>query len=175
MCVPSLPDVTGFTNNAFKNITLFLHLFADHLKCKLHFYSRHCNLQWYQFIFRTYINTYLSLKKNLLALAVTQRLGFEGGQKERGREKERERERLRLLFFLHLFACFLEVPYTRLSDDFDVLGIGTVAGSLAAVFDSRDLLWALVGCTAPSLYLKFILSFQALWLQDSAPNSWRQL
>lgn len=70
------------------------------------------------------------------------------------------------MFFLRLFACFLEVPYTRLSDGFDVLGIGTVAGSLAAVFDSRDLLWALVGCTAPSLYLKSILSFQALWLRD---------
>lgn len=97
----------------------------------------------------------------------------EGVEKER--ERERVGERLRLLVFLRLFASFLEVPYTRLSDGFDVLGIGTVAGSLAAVFDSRDLLWALVGCTAPSLYLKSILSFQALWLRDSAPNSWRKL
>ena len=58
----------------------------------------------------------------------------------------------------------MEVSCTRLSDGFDVLGIGTVAGSLDAAFDSRDLLRALVGCTVPSLYLKSILSFQALWL-----------
>ena len=86
-----------------------------------------------------------------------------GGEKK-GKERERGREIERLLFFLRLFACFLEVSCTRLSDGFDVLGIGTVAGSLDAVFDSRDLLRALVGCTAPSLYLKSILSFQALWL-----------
>ena len=78
-----------------------------------------------------------------------------GGGEKKGKERER------LLFFLRLFACFLEVPYTRLSDAFDVLGIGTVAGSLVAVFDSRGLLWALVGCTAPSLYLKFILSISS--------------
>lgn len=97
---------------------------------------------------------------------MTLRLGFKrwGGREKRERKREGGGERERLLFFLRLFACFLEVSCTRLSDGFDVLGIGTVAGSLDAVFDSRDLLRALVGCTAPSLYLKSILSFQALWL-----------
>ena len=102
------------------------------------------------------------LKKSI-AVAVTLRLGFKRGGGEK-RERKGGGERERLLFFLRLFACFLEVSCTRLSDGFDVLGIGTVAGSLDAVFDSRDLLRALVGCTAPSLYLKSILSFQALWL-----------
>lgn len=69
------------------------------------------------------------------------------------------------------FSCLcllaaLEVPCPSLSGSFEVLGIHRVAGSLAAVFDSRDLLWALVGCAVPSLYLKSIPSFQALWLQD---------
>ena len=74
-----------------------------------------------------------------------------GGEKK-GKERERGREIERLLFFLRLFACFLEVSCTRLSDGFDVLGIGTVAGSLDAVFGlkpneenvSRERNWSFV-------------------------------